>query len=81
LSKENYVVGREFNVRFKSVIDDSDIEQVSLYQNGKDSPIKTIVPTDSSKEFAMSLIKSDTDKIDISEDEKTTSLYVKATDI
>ncbi|MDF5637732.1 hypothetical protein P3733_26605, partial [Vibrio parahaemolyticus] len=29
----------------------------------------------------MSLIKSDTDKIDISEDEKTTSLYVKATDI
>ncbi|HHF3079476.1 TPA: tandem large repeat [Vibrio diabolicus] len=81
LSKENYVVGREFNVRFKSVIDDSDIEQVSLYQNGKDSPIKTIVPTDSSKEFAMSLIKSDTDKIDIFEDEKTTSLYVKATDI
>ncbi|MFH4477290.1 tandem large repeat [Vibrio alginolyticus] len=81
LSKENYVIGREFNVRFKSVIDDSDLEQVSLYQSGKDSPIKTIVPTDSSKEFVMSLIKSDTDKIDISEDEKTTSLYVKATDI
>ncbi|WP_260260643.1 hypothetical protein [Vibrio intestinalis] len=81
LSKESYVLGREFSVRFTSVTDDSKIDQVSLFQEGFPNPIKTMTPVDPSQPFVMSLNKSETDRIDTTGQEKTTALYVKTTDV
>ncbi|MGF1725572.1 tandem large repeat [Photobacterium nomapromontoriensis] len=81
LSGESYVLGRQFNVQFASVTDDSKIAEVSLFQEGKSDPIKSILPTNPSSKFVMDLTKTDTDKIVVSDDEKTTSLYVQTVDI
>ncbi|PUZ86080.1 hypothetical protein, partial [Vibrio vulnificus] len=81
ISKESYVVGREFDVRFKSVVDDSSISEVALFQEGSLEPIKSIKPTDPTKEFVMSITKADSDKIDVSDEQKAISLFVKAKDV
>ncbi|WP_045463363.1 tandem large repeat [Vibrio hyugaensis] len=81
LTKESTVVGRKFNVLLESVTDDSDITEVSLFQVDNPEALKTFKPTDPSQKFSIPLIVSDTDKIELSGEGNSVSLYVKAKDV
>ncbi|MGD1493802.1 tandem large repeat [Vibrio harveyi] len=81
LTKENAVVGRNFNVLFDGVTDDSKITEVSLFQVGQADALKTFKPAEPSQKFPMPLVESDTDKIDMPGEGNSVSLYVKAKDI
>ncbi len=81
ISGESLVLGKEFIVNFISVVDDSGIQEVSLYQIGNDSPIKTISPMDPSSSFSMSLNELETSAIELEEGITSTTLVVKAKDI
>ncbi|OAJ93032.1 tandem large repeat [Vibrio bivalvicida] len=81
----SYVLGRKFNVKFKSVTDDSAVKAVSLWQKGQeqsqDKEIYTITePKNPTQPFDMSIGTAESDKIVLSQDDNLVSLFVKATD-
>ncbi|WP_047475930.1 tandem large repeat, partial [Vibrio campbellii] len=80
LNKENTVVGREFNVLFESVTDDSGIEEVSLFQVDNPTVLKTFKPENPSQKFEMPLVEDETKNIDLNEGNRI-RLYVKAKDV
>ena len=79
-SGESYVLGTAFTVTFTSVVDDSSVASVSLFQEGNDTALKTITPTDPSSTFNISLDESETNEINLDDDSIKTKLYVVATD-
>ncbi|SDH60239.1 hypothetical protein SAMN04488136_12126 [Vibrio xiamenensis] len=79
-SQESYVLGTEFTVYFTSVVDDSSVASVALYQEGNDTALKTITPTDPSTTFSMALDETETNEIELDDDTIKTKLYVVATD-
>ncbi|MHA2803461.1 tandem large repeat, partial [Vibrio campbellii] len=82
LNKENTVVGREFNVLFESVTDDSGIEEVSLFQVDNPTVLKTFKPENPSQKFEMPLVEDDTKNIHLNPTEgNLIRLYVKAKDV
>ncbi|NIY86442.1 tandem large repeat [Vibrio campbellii] len=80
LNKENTVVGREFNVLFESVTDDSGIEEISLFQVDNPTVLKTFKPENPSQKFEMPLVEDETKNIDLNEGNRI-RLYVKAKDV
>ncbi|WP_415668824.1 tandem large repeat, partial [Vibrio tubiashii] len=80
VSKESYVMGRKFNIRFSSVTDDSEVKTVSLWQDGKDTALYTLEPKNPSQPFEMSIGTDQSDQIQLDPDDKSVKLIVKATD-
>ncbi|WP_255199226.1 Ig-like domain-containing protein [Vibrio sp. JPW-9-11-11] len=80
VSKESYVMGRKFNIRFSSVTDDSEVKTVSLWQDGKDTALYTLEPKNPSQPFEMFIGTEQSDLIQLDPDDKSVKLIVKATD-
>ncbi|MCW8345658.1 Ig-like domain-containing protein, partial [Vibrio sp. ZSDZ65] len=81
VSDECFVLGEAFDVRFKSVIDESGVRDILLYQVGESEPIKSFLPSDTNSEFVIPLTKADTSKIRIVEEGEITEIYAQAIDI
>ncbi|WP_299020131.1 tandem large repeat [uncultured Photobacterium sp.] len=80
------VLGKKFNVNFASVVDDSGVKHLQLYQalsNGSLIPLlnEEFEPSDSTKPFAVNLLSANTDKLKIDDGTGDIKLLVKATDI
>ncbi|MBW3698284.1 hypothetical protein EK599_21660, partial [Vibrio sp. T187] len=80
VSDECFVLGRTFDMRFLSVTDESGVQNIQIFQEGQEEPIKTSLPEDTSEPFNITLTRSDTDRINITEDGEVTGLYAQAVD-
>ncbi|KYX89728.1 hypothetical protein AVR81_21135, partial [Vibrio parahaemolyticus] len=78
-SAGNYVLGPDFQVKLTSVIDDSKVSNVELWQQAGDAAIRTIVPRDPTQPFEMEIGRIQSDSITIDAN-KRANLFIKAID-
>ncbi|OXE29707.1 hypothetical protein CA163_27225, partial [Vibrio parahaemolyticus] len=69
----------DFQVKLSSVIDDSKVSNVELWQQAGDSAIQSIVPRDPTQPFEMEIGRIQSDSITIDAN-KRANLFIKAID-